>query len=135
MKDKKCIKGGYKTMCNEKDCDCHKDILKESVMEEVPKMSFIFEDEASYHNLAMFREVQSRIDFEENMTLFIFFGMGSIQLDIMNVMNHITVYPDYMEIYNNDNQELTFLKNSEVVGFVFEPNNPVTMEEEGDVEE
>jgi len=96
-----------------KECTCE-------LEEEIPKLDFFFKDEISYMRLSMFREIQSRVEFETNCYLFIFFDMGSVKLDINNPINSVSISEDYVEIYNAENEELTFIKTSEIKGFVFE---------------
>ena len=107
------------------------DIELKCVEEECPKMTFLFEDDISYHSEHMFREVQERIDFEDDPhLLYVFFDMGSVVLDILNPSNHIIVYTDYLEVYNSEKMEHTWIKSSEIKGFVLEPNRTEEMVKE-----
>ena len=100
--------------------------------EEDQKLWMLFNNEGSYHNNHMLRRIQEEIEVTSNYRLFIFFDMGSINLDIDNHLNHIHVYEDYVEIYNEENGEFTFLKTDEIKGFVFEPKTAELFLEEVD---
>ena len=106
------------------------DWVDENVIEPALKMDFIFVDESSYYSEAMFREVQERINFESDPhLLYVFFDMGSVVLDILNPANYVMVYHDFIEVFNANKLEHTWIKSSEIKGFVLEPNMTEEMEE------
>lgn len=104
----------------EDECDCGCD-AKAEYCEEKPKMFFMFGNEEGYHKYPMLRCVQQYIcdNFESNM--FVFFNMGSITLDVENPRNHMIINDGFVEIFNDENGETTFIKVEEIKGFVFEP--------------
>ena len=85
--------------------------------EEEPKLNSYIEYSAS----EMCRAMAEQLEFVNEGSLFIIFGMGSIRLSIDNPDNFLSITRDYIEIFNAENKELTFIKMDDLTGFVFEP--------------
>ena len=85
-------------------------------------------------NVSLLAKVAQKINAYRGGYVYIFFEMGSIQLDIDNPLNLIKVYPEgYTEIYNDDNGETTIIKNRAIKGFVFE-DKPLSLDDIEEVE-
>lgn len=69
----------------------------------------------------MFSVVREKVTWDDPCKLFVFFDMGSVILDTGDPMNHIIVHDDFVEIYNNDQMETTFIRTDKINGFLFEP--------------
>ena len=69
----------------------------------------------------MCRRVAEQLEYVNEGSIFIIFGMGSIRLSIDNPENFLTINRDYIEVYNDVNRELTFIKIEDLTGFVIEP--------------
>ena len=67
------------------------------------------------------RRVAEQLEYVNDGSIFIIFGMGSIRLSIDNPDNFLTITRDYIEVFNDVNQELTFIKIEDLTGFVIEP--------------
>ena len=66
------------------------------------------------------KEVKATVEEYPEGSLYIFFDMGSIRLDIEDPNNHILFYCDYTSVFNHENGETTLIKNDVIKGFVFE---------------
>lgn len=71
----------------------------------------------------LFLQVQEVLFNDGPEVLYIVFNMGSTILDTSNQNNYVLVHADFIEVYNDDTKELTFMRNSEIKGFIFE-NKP-----------
>lgn len=98
------------------------------VEEGIPKMTVVFDSTENYYSNAMFRSVQEKVDGDDPCKLFVFFDMGSVILDTGDPRNHIIVHDAFVEIYNNDQMETTFIRTEKINGFLFEPK-PVELED------
>lgn len=96
------------------ECEIHIDA-------EPIKMRVIFDLKENYSNYTMFSVVKDKVTWDDPCKLFVFFDMGSVILDTGDPMNHIIVHDDFVEIYNNDQMETTFIRTDKINGFLFEP--------------
>ena len=74
----------------------------------------------TYYANPMFARIAEKIQSYNGGILFIFFGNGSVRLEIDNNNNYIKFNEKYTEIYNAAEGETTLIKNDEIKGFIFE---------------
>ena len=111
---------------------CKPDVFEETYDEyvETPKGCPPVEEERinfyiDYSAPEMCRVAEEHLSMRTAGNIFIIFGMGSVNLDISNPENWLSITRDYVEVYNAENGELTLINVNEITGFIFEPEDHV----------
>ena len=93
------------------------ELVEKCAEEPVPKMNYFID----YTVSEMCRALDEQLSYRDTGSIFIIFKMGSIRLNIANPENWLSITRDYIEIHNDENGELTFIKIDDLTGFVLEP--------------